>query len=75
MCVSVVFLMALSAFNVFLFLKPSKILGLSTFDAQARDTQNFWDEFLIKHPNYVPGWIEIGEPEKAEEIDPNYFKP
>jgi hypothetical protein len=67
--------MAISAFNVASFLKPKEVLGLSTFEEQSLDTQDFWRDFLTQNPNYIPGWLEIGEVEKAEEIDPNYLKP
>ena len=35
----------------------------------------FWKNFLDKNPEYIPGWIEIGRMNKANEIDPNYIKP
>jgi hypothetical protein len=45
------------------------VLGVETKNTEGI----FWYDFLQKHPNYIPGWIEIGRVDKAIEIDPNYF--
>jgi len=61
----------LSAINVNTSLRPKvKILGVETSD----NDQVFWSNFITLHPNYLPGWIELGRTEKVREIDPNYKK-
>lgn len=63
------FILFLSAFNVKSSLKPKvKVLGVET----KNNDQLFWNNFTSKHPNYIPGWIEIGRMDKVKEIDPNY---
>jgi hypothetical protein len=48
---------------------PERVLGAETrLDA----TEEFWNNFLSKNPNYVPGWIEIGRADKAYKLDPNF---
>ena len=49
---------------------PKKVLGVET---QIDLEEKFWQEFLDKNPNYIPGWIEIGRNDKVKEIDPNYL--
>jgi hypothetical protein len=69
--VLLLFILLLTAANIGSFFSPKKtVLGTST---ENKDTK-FWEEFLIKNPNYIPGWIEIGRTDKALEIDPNYFR-
>ena len=48
---------------------PEKVLGAET---ETDVTLNFWNDFLTKNPEYVPGWLEIGRADKAYSIDPNY---
>ena len=64
------FVLLLTAVNINTFLKPKEVevLGIQT---QNEDIV-FWEEFLSKHPNYIPGWIELGELDKVKQIDPNY---
>lgn len=48
---------------------PERVLGAEThLDA----TEEFWNDFLNKNPNYVPGWIELGRMDKALTLDPNF---
>jgi hypothetical protein len=71
--VVVLFLLLLVSINIDTYLKPveTKVLGAET----QNNEEVFWQDFLSKHPDYVPGWIEIGKADKANEIDPNYIKP
>lgn len=48
---------------------PEKVLGA---EIDNNVTINFWNDFLSKNPEYVPGWLEIGRTDKAYSIDPNY---
>lgn len=50
--------------------KVPNVLGAQTFD----NNEEFWKGFLKKNPEYIDGWLELGEIEKVKEIDPNYFK-
>lgn len=68
--VAFLFILYLTAVNISSFSKPKvKVLGVETVNGS---DEVFWNDFLIKHPNYIPGWIEIGRMDKAKEIDPNY---
>lgn len=62
-------ILVLTSINIANFLAPKKVLGASI---QETNTDKFWQDFLAKNPDYVPGWIEIGNTEKAKQIDPNY---
>jgi regulatory protein YycI of two-component signal transduction system YycFG len=63
----------LTSININIFLQPkqTKVLGAET----QNNEEIFWQDFLSKHPDYIPGWIEMGKADKANEIDPNYIKP
>ncbi len=67
----ILFLLVLTSANLTNYLEPKKI------DVLGAETQNqdevFWNDFLTKNPNYIPGWIEIGRLDKVTEIDPNYL--
>lgn len=71
--VSVLFVLYLTAINISSIFKPkTKVLGAET-ETGDRDRETlFWNEFLKTHPNYIPGWIEIGKMDKVREIDPNF---
>jgi len=69
-CVAVLFILLLSVVNIDGFLATKKVLGIET---QVSSNQTFWENFLNKNPNYIPGWIEIGRSDRAKEIDPNYL--
>jgi hypothetical protein len=63
------FIILLTIINIENCLTPTKVLGAET----KNDTdQQFWTDFLNKNPNYIPGLIEVGNIDKAKEIDPNY---
>jgi hypothetical protein len=67
------FILLITSININNYLKPKDIKVLGT-ETKNKETI-FWQDFLVKNPNYVPGWIEIGRKDKAHEIDPNYIKP
>lgn len=48
---------------------PEKVLGA---EINTDVAINFWNDFLTKYPDYIPGWLEIGRIDKAYSIDPNY---
>lgn len=69
--VVILFMLLLSAININNFLQPRKqVLGIET---QNIPNVEFWQTFLKDHPNYIPGWIELGRLDRVKEIDPNYF--
>ncbi len=65
----VLFLTAANINKHFTPFQVNPVLGAST----EIDAEDFWKEFLTKNQNYIPGWIEIGRIDKANQIDPNYF--
>ena len=70
--VVLLFVLLLTAANINTFLQPkisTKVLGIET---QNNSDTEFWQGFLSQHPNYIPGWIEIGRMDKVKQIDPNY---
>jgi hypothetical protein len=71
--VFLLFILLITSINInnYLKLKETKVLGSETENKEAV----FWQDFLTKNPDYVPGWVEIGKTDKAHEIDPNYIKP
>jgi len=66
------FVLLLTAVNINTFLTPTKV-GVLGVHIENTSNYDFWKGFLLKHPDYVPGWIELGRLDKVEEIDPNYF--
>lgn len=72
----IIVVVILSSFNIYLFFKPNKVLGISTSLTRSQISRNvFWDGFLEQNPKYIPGLIETGQTQKAKEIDPNYINP
>jgi hypothetical protein len=71
--VFLLFILLIVSINISNYLKPKevKVLGSKTENIE----EGFWQNFLTKNPDYIPGWIEIGRTDKASEIDPNYIKP
>lgn len=49
----------------------TKVLGIQT---KSDDLNIFWTKFLDLHPDYLPGLEEVGNLEKIQQLDPNYFK-
>lgn len=68
--VAALFVLVLSSINIENYLAPKKVLGA---EAQVDTTETFWQDFLTKNPDYIPGWLEIGRMDKVKEIDPNYL--
>ena len=81
LCVSSVLLLLFSTLNINNYLEITRnknVLGSETqINSQtiSLEERNFWQEFLEKNPDYIPGWIEIGRLDKVREIDPNYIRP
>jgi hypothetical protein len=71
--VFLLFILLIVSINIDNYLKPKEVnvLGSKTENTEGE----FWQDFLTKNPEYVPGWIETGRIDKAREIDPNYIKP
>jgi hypothetical protein len=71
--VVILFILLLVSVNIDTYLKPVdmdvKVLGAETQNKE----DVFWKDFLSRHPDYIPGWIEIERIDKANEIDPNYI--
>lgn len=64
----------LSSINLSEYFAPKKVLGTTTnIDNQYSVNKIFWENFLKENPEYIPGWIELGNLEKARSIDPNYI--
>ena len=67
----------LTMFNLQSFLGVKKILGVSitttSINSINSPNREFWEDFVVKNPTYIPGWIELGRMDKVREIDPNYF--
>lgn len=71
--VILLFVLLLTSNNIQVFLSSKKVLGIQTNVPDQKEEQRlFWNNFLTKNPNYIPGWIEIGRMDVAREIDPNY---
>jgi hypothetical protein len=70
MFTAIIFVLLLASTNIGSFLTTKKVLGIET---QINLNEIFWQDFLDKNPNYIPGWIEIGRNDKVKEIDPNYL--
>jgi hypothetical protein len=70
MFTAIIFVLLLASTNIRSFLTTKKVLGIET---QINLNEIFWQDFLDKNPNYIPGWIEIGRNDKVKEIDPNYL--
>ncbi len=68
--VGVFVLLLLSLVNIKTVFSKKEVLGLET---QIQSDDKFWNDFLIKNPNYLPGWVELGKADVASKIDPNYW--
>lgn len=69
--ISIITLLLLSALNIENYLAPKEVLGIET-ESGDREIE-YWNEFLTKNPDYIPGWIEMGRWDKVRQIDPNYL--
>ncbi len=62
-----ILILLLTAFNL------QKIKSKKTTIVLGAETDSsFWEDFVIKHPTYIDGWVELGKMDKVNEIDPNY---
>lgn len=62
-----VLILLLSLFNLQNLNKQKvNVLGIKT-------NNSFWEDFMLKHPTYIDGWIELGRMDKVRQIDPNYL--
>lgn len=67
------FLLLFTAININSYLKPKTNTVLAA-ETETSDTE-FWQNFLSENPDYIPGWVELGRPDKVQKIDPNYLGP
>lgn len=67
------FLLLLTALNLNNYFMPKKVLGLTADEDNGSEA--FWQDFLSKNPNYIPGWIELKRYDKVMQIDPNFLLP
>ena len=64
-------IIVLTSININSYLSPQRVTVLG---AETQVTENsFWQDFLSKNPDYIPGWLEMGRIDKVTQIDPNYF--
>jgi len=70
--VALLLVLLLTAINIENYQTPVKLVKVLGEETQINGDQQFWQDFLTKNPNYIPGWIETGRIDKAKEIDPNY---
>lgn len=73
--ICVFFILLLSALNIHAYSTityEKDVLGANT--AQENDL-SFWFTFLEENPEYIPGWIEIGDSTTALSLDPNFIIP
>jgi len=75
MCFAVLLILAITSLNIASWLAPKDVLGSSTENDNVNATEEFWADFLITHPSYIPGWIETGRDDIANSLDPNYIMP
>lgn len=71
----ILIIIVLSSINISIYTNSNKVLGLKTTSTSTLSENDFWRGFLEKYPNYLPGHLEVGDFEKAAEIDPNYIIP
>lgn len=65
-------ILVLSAVNIKTYFTKSKVLGISTKEKPLETEEQFWNNFLSQHPDYIPGWKQIGRNDMAKQIDPNF---
>ena len=70
--VAALFILLLTAVNIDGYKAHQKVLAVET---QINSDDKFWEDFLTKNPDYVPGWVEVGRIDKVKQIDPNYLTP
>lgn len=65
-------LLMLSAVNINNIISEKKVLGAGSHNNVELE---FWEDFLLENPNYIPGWVEINLNDQARSINPNYQLP
>ncbi|HKC04268.1 MAG TPA: hypothetical protein VKC54_00110 [Patescibacteria group bacterium] len=71
--IAILMVLLLSSININSFFVPKKVLGIRTeVENKSINEINFWNNFLLKNPNYAPGWNEIGRNDMVNQIDPNF---
>lgn len=73
-CMAVITILLLTSFNLANYLAPKKVLGIETNTEEILKEKDFWNKFLSKNPEYLPGWLEIGRLDKVYEINPNFWE-
>jgi len=76
--IALLLIIVLTSININGYLSPRKVYPdlsrVNVLGAETQATKNsFWQNFLSKNPDYIPGWIEMGRIDKVTQIDPNYF--
>lgn len=72
--VVILVVLILASYNIGVFLDKREVLGIEdNSTVPVKDNRAFWEKFMQEHPEYIPGWIELGRIDKVIEIDPNYF--
>lgn len=74
-CVASILILVLTSINITSYLGNKKVLGAETSNPGTKtssDDTAFWQDFLTKNPDYIPGWVEIGNTAEAKKIDPNF---
>lgn len=70
--IAVIAVLLLTSFNLANYLAPKRVLGIETDKEEGLKEKDFWNNFLSKNPEYLPGWLEIGRLDKVYEINPNF---
>jgi hypothetical protein len=68
----VIIILFISAINLNFIFETKKVLGIQTVEPENNNI-SYWKEFIKSNPNYLPGYIQIGEIEKVKRLDPNYL--
>lgn len=69
--VSILTFLMLSLTNIKNITSKKEVLGI---DTKIYSSEEFWNDFLTKNPDYIPGWVEIGRIDKVSSINPNYLQ-
>lgn len=69
---AILVILVLSMINIKNILSTKDVLGVKTEESSTETLETFWQNFMSENPNYIPGWLELNNKEKAVEIDPNF---
>lgn len=67
--ISIDLLLLLTIFNLYYYLKPQKVLGVSTLSAKETELASrkaYWEDLLSQSPTYLDGWLELAKIELVE---------